>query len=209
MNKIFDISITISDQLPVWPGEKAVEIVQTSSIGRGDECNVSYFTMGMHAGTHIDTPLHFVKGGSSTSEVDLQKFMGKAKVFKLEIDNEVQVDDLEELSIYEGDIILLSIEKNNELLKDGIFHEDYVAISTGAAKYLVDKRIKGVGINCCSIEKFGEPGHVTHHILLENDVVVYEGLNLENIEAGEYQFYCLPLKIEDGNGSPARAILIR
>ena len=209
MSNIIDISIEISEQLPVWPGEKGVVIQQTRVMDEGDSCNVSFFTMGMHAGTHVDVPLHFVRDGKDTASVELDRFVGRAKVFEFNSKVEVGVTDLQGLDITKDDIVLLKVLKNEKLLSDNAFHKDYVYLSTEAASFLVRKGIKAVGINYFSIEKFNLPGNTTHKMLLENGVVIIEGLKLEAVLPGEYQVICFPLKLKGGNGSPARAVLVR
>jgi arylformamidase len=163
----------------------------------------------MHAGTHVDVPLHFVRNGDDTASIDLEKFMGKAKVFEFDSQIEVSVADLDGLDISKGDIVLLKVLRNEKLLLDKVFHKDYVCLSSEAAAYLVQLGIKAVGINYYSIEKFNLSGNTTHKMLLENGVVIFEGLKLEAVEPGEYQAACMPLKFKGGNGSPARAILIK
>jgi arylformamidase len=76
-----------------------------------------------------------------------------------------------------------------------------------AARYLVDCGVKLVGIDYLSIEKYGNMPANTHHVLLRNGVIIVEGLDLSDVEAGDYELLALPLKIKDGDGSPARVIL--
>ncbi len=209
MSNIIDISLEISEHLTVWPGEQVVDIQQTSSMDTGDNCNVAFFTMGMHAGTHVDVPLHFVRDGKDTATIELDRFVGRAKVFEFDSQVEVDVAALEGLDIIKDDIVLLKALKNEKLLRDSAFNKDYVYLSTEAAAFLVQKGIKAVGINYFSIEKFNLLGNTTHKMLLENGVVIIEGLKLEEVMPGEYQGVFLPLKLKGGNGSPARAILIK
>jgi len=86
-------------------------------------------------------------------------------------------------------------------------HPHDVYITKEAAEYLVDCNVKVVGIDYLSVEKFGSKCADTHHTLLRNGIVVIEGLDLSNVKAGNYELIALPLKIKDGDGSPARVIL--
>jgi arylformamidase len=207
--KIFDLSLVITEDLPVWPGDKEIEIVQECSIEKGDVCNLSHFSMSMHCGTHIDVPLHFINNGMDTEKAPLDKFIGRAKVFEFDEENEIGLKHLEGLEINEQDMILFKIKKNCELLKREFFEKNYVAVNLEAAKFLVEKGIKAVGIDYFSIEKYEAPGHPVHQILLQNGITIIEGLDLTDIEQAEYQLICLPLKFKHGNGSPVRAILIK
>lgn len=209
MKKFYDISLTLSEKLPVWPGDKAVEILQTSFMGKGDDCNVSLFSMSMHAGTHIDAPLHFINAGKSTEDMDLDRFIGKAKVFELDVQADIELEHVSGLDICAGDIVLLKILKNEELLKLEEFRHDFVGLSTKAAQYLAGKTIKSVGIDYYSIERSDSCGFSVHKILLGNGIGIIEGVKLEEIEPGEYELLCLPLKLKNGNGSPVRAVLVK
>ena len=207
MNKIYDITLTMEESLPVWPGEQGVEIFP-QKVYEKDGCNVSYIKVGMHAGTHVDAPIHFTKDGKDTSEVDLTRFFGPAKVFTFDETEVLHKSHLEGLPIEEGNIVLLNMLKNNGLLKEKVFRTDYVYVAPDAATYLLEKKVRAVGVNYFSVAScFPTEGPTSHHIFLENGIVIYEGLNLEGIPAGQYQIVCLPLKIKGGNGSPVRAIL--
>ncbi len=142
MSNIIDISLEISEHLTVWPGEQVVDIQQTSSMDTGDNCNVAFFTMGMHAGTHVDVPLHFVRDGKDTATIELDRFVGRAKVFEFDSQVEVDVAALEGLDIIKDYIVLLKALKNEKLLRDSAFNKDYVYLSTEAAAFLVQKGIK-------------------------------------------------------------------
>ena len=87
------------------------------------------------------------------------------------------------------------------------FVEDFVYISQEAARYLAAQQVQLVGIDYLSVGGFTKDGVETHHALLEADIWLIEGLNLTNIAPGIYELICLPLKIEDADGAPARAIL--
>jgi len=119
---------------------------------------------------------------------------------------EILPEDLGE--VQKGDRILLKTG-NYKLMKQSTFPEEYVSLSAEAAKFLAEKEINLVGIDFLGIEKEKNPGHPVHVTLLSAGVVNVEGLDLENIEPGEYELICLPLKIKDGDGSPARVVLIK
>ena len=88
--KIYDISLTISDQLPIWPGDDPVRIERVELIDEGSSVNVTRFEMSAHAGTHIDAPYHFLGGESPTVEqLDLDVLNGPAMV--LQIPNDIHV----------------------------------------------------------------------------------------------------------------------
>jgi arylformamidase len=106
----------------------------------------------------------------------------------------------------EGEERLLLKTDNARLWDQPGFSGDFAHITTGGARYLVEKGIKLIGIDYLSIERFHGNGEV-HRFLLDNGVVILEGLNLAGIAAGNYELICLPLKIRGDDGAPVRAVL--
>ncbi|MHA2216457.1 MAG: cyclase family protein [Candidatus Hodarchaeales archaeon] len=167
--------------------------------------------MNVHTGTHLDAPIHYIENSNSVSDFSPYKFFGKAQVFdftKIEFGTGITENDLFTVDIKMGAIILFKT-KNSELEKNQIsFNEDYVYLTQEGASYLVSKKIKSVGIDYLSIGKYNEDKK-THLTLLEQNILIYEGLNLKDVPPGEYQFYGFPLKIKESDGAPVRAILIQ
>ena len=82
--QVIDISIPISPDMPVWPGDPRVELVRTAKIAEGANANVSRLTCGVHTGTHVDAPVHFIDGAASVESLSLDRLIGKAFVAELE-----------------------------------------------------------------------------------------------------------------------------
>ena len=205
--KIYDITAVIGGSLPVYHKSERPEIVQAMHIKNGDLYNFSKFAMTMHTGTHADAPLHFVEGGAACDNVDLAHFYGKAKVFRLAVSRHVNAEDLQPLDIQAGDIVLLDLGQS-PMMRVAEMNLDYLALTPCAARYLADKQVKTVGIDYLSVDPSDTTDFAVHKILLENGVAVLEGLVLEGVPVGEYTLSALPLKFENGNGSPVRAVLV-
>lgn len=205
---IHDISVTLHNAMPVWPESPGFTLLPTREIAQGDICNNSMIRSDLHVGTHIDAPRHFLADGRSVEKIPLDILTGRAVVTCLDEEYEISAQTLESKGIPSDIERLLIRTRNSALWESGemTFHPDYVALTADAAAWIVDKGIKLVGIDYLSIQRFQDPPD-THRILLEADTVVVEGLNLHNIESGPYELICLPLKIKDGDGAPARAIL--
>lgn len=204
---MYDLTLTLSERLPFWPGEKGFSIHPIKTIEK-DGANVSYVVSGLHVGTHIDVPAHFVHKGMDTASMPIHKFIGKAKVFTFENKVCLEEQDVCDLDIEKDDIVLLNMKWNHKLLMDDSFRTDYVYVSAAAAQSLVKKEVKAVGVNYFSIAPAITEDKITsHHVLLNNGVVIIEGLMMEGVPDGCYHFVGLPLKIEGGNGSPIRAVL--
>lgn len=207
--KIYDISLPISESLPTWPGDPPTRISQPCHLDRGDLATVSHLDIGAHAGTHVDAPAHFIKGGGGVDSLDLNVLVGPAVVVGAGNANMLSADVLDELSIPSGTERVLFHTRNSDLWGAGnqTFSENYVAVTEDGAKWLVDKGVRLVGVDYLSVAPFAHQVQ-THKLLLEAGVVVVEGLNLSEIAQGMYQLVCLPLMILGSDGAPARAILV-
>jgi arylformamidase len=207
--KIYDVTVPISENTPVYAGDPAVEITSANAIARGDAANVSRLCCGIHTATHVDAPNHFIEGSRRVHELELEKLIGKCRV--VEIEKSVMAIEAEHLENLEGVERVLFKTRNSDFWNDFSqgFRKDFTYIAPDAAKALVDLQIKLVGIDYLSVEKFGAETFDTHIILLEKEVIIIEGLNLRAVPAGDYELICLPLKIVGGagDGAPARTIL--
>jgi arylformamidase len=202
--KIIDISREICEGMTTYKNneEKKPVITQTRTISEGsNECIIS---MNSHTGTHIDAPYHIFNNGKKIDELPLEYFYGKCKVFDLtSLDEKITKSDLDKLDINENDIVLFKTKNSFE----NEFDFDFVYLDKIAAQYLVDRKIKTVGIDSLGIER-NQPEHETHKLLLRNNIPILEGLDLQNAENGEYTLCCFPLKLNI-DGSPVRAVLIK
>jgi arylformamidase len=207
--KIYDVSVLINEETPVYEGDPAVEITAASSIAKGDAANVSRLCCGVHTGTHVDAPAHFIEGARRVSELDLEKLVGKCRV--MEIDENVEAIEAKHLENLEGVERVLFKTRNSNFWNDFSegFRKDFTYIAPDVAKALVDLNVKLVGIDYLSVEKFGSTDFATHITLLEKEIVIIEGLDLREVSAGDYELVCLPMKIAggSGDGAPARTIL--
>ncbi len=207
--KIYDVTIPLSNDVPVYEGDPAVEISAANSIANGDAANVSRLCCGIHTATHVDAPNHFIDGTRRVDELDLEKLIGRCQV--VEIDKNVDAIGVEHVTELENVERVLFKTKNSDFWNDFStgFRKDFTYIEPEAARILVGKGVKLVGIDYLSVEKFGSKDFATHITLLENEVVIIEGLDLREVSAGEYEIICLPLKIigGTGDGAPARTIL--
>lgn len=205
--KIIDISMILSDETVTYEGDPDIKFETVKNFPQS-RVMLSKVDMGLHSGTHVDSPAHFLKGGKKLDEMPLESLIGKARVCDLTDAKEfVGASELAGCNIEDGEIILIKT-KNSELLDDKKFHRDFVHLADDGADYLVEKKVKAVGIDYLSVEKFkSETGYV-HKTLLSKDILIIEGLSLGKVRAGTYTLYCLPLKIKGRESAPARCILI-
>jgi arylformamidase len=208
--QIFDVSLPISNRLPTWPGDPKVSLERASSIAAGDAANVSRIVAGVHTGTHVDAPVHFVDGASGIDSIPIETLVGPCLVVAAEPPStELRPEDLPGTGHTR---ILFKTRNSRRWTPDPNLEFDtgFVAVGLPLATRLVAEGKRLVGVDYLSVETFDAPfEHPVHKTLLEAGIVVIEGLDLSAVEPGEYELYCLPLKLVGSDGAPARTILVR
>ncbi|HZS46976.1 MAG TPA: cyclase family protein [Blastocatellia bacterium] len=204
--KIYDVSVQLSADLPTYPGDPKISFEQSSSISKGDPANVTRIDMGSHTGTHIDAPYHFIDDGPKLDQLKLEIMMGRTHVLQVTAPV-INESVLEEFDFTDKTRVLFKTRNSYLWDRGPEFVKDYVYIEPSAAELLVREGIKLVGIDYLSVEKFGSTKFETHLEFLRNDIVILEGLNLKEVEPGDYDMVCLPMRLASGDGAPARVIL--
>ena len=198
--KLIDITRVVHAGMAVYPKNPAVRFEQVQSAGEGKN-SLTRLELGSHTGTHIDTPAHISEGAAGALAYPLEQLVGEAEV--------VDVSDLESV-ITAADIpktraSRVLLKTRNSAGDPDEFRDDFVALDDSAAEECVRRGFELVGLDALSIRKRGTVNQV-HETLIDNDVVVLEGLWLAGVPAGQYELWCLPLKV-DTDGAPARAVL--
>jgi arylformamidase len=208
MMKLHDVSLPLSPELPTWPGDPAFKRELASAIARGAPANVSRLDFGAHTGTHVDAPVHFIEGASGIEMIPVDTLVGACRV--IEVDppgTELRPQDLPE-----GDFDRVLFKTRNSerwAARDNQFDRDFVAVGKELAEELVARKVRLVGVDYLSVEPFDTPAaHPVHHLLLAAGIAVIEGLDLSQVDAGDYELYCLPLKLVGSDGAPARVLLV-
>jgi arylformamidase len=159
-------------------------------------------------GTHVDAPRHFLETGSTVEQLPLEVMVGPSFVAYLPEVEGITAGVLADLNLPFGTKRLLLRTRNSELwaAETTEFRKDYVALTDEAAQWLVAQGISLIGVDYLSVQRYGD-GPLTHQILLNAGIVILEGLNLADVEPGPYELICLPLKLVDAEGAPARVVL--
>ena len=202
---IHDITVPLSPTLPVYPGDPSVSFEPVTRIARGDTANVTRITLTTHSGTHLDVPSHCRDGGATVDHLPLSLLLGKARVLDLRGTGAIGRRELARLPV-RGEERVLLLTDNSLLWESPGFQDDFTHLTDDGAAYLIEAGVRLVGIDYLSIEGIAS-GITVHRMLLDAGVVILEGINLAEVEPGEYELICLPLKIAGGDGAPARAIL--
>jgi arylformamidase len=209
--RIYDVSLTVDQNLPVWPGDPPFQRVRLSKIEEGANANVSQITMGVHTGTHVDAPFHFLPDGTTVEAMPLDVLVGPALVVQLPEEVDVVNDHaLAQANIPKGATRLLLKTRSSEFWsrKPLKFETDFVGIDASGADYLVERGVELIGIDYLSIAPY-KHSRPTHEKLLGARMVIIEGLDLREAQPGQYMLYCLPVKLGGSDGAPARVILIQ
>ena len=208
MSRIIDISVGLHPEIPVWPGSEQFSLKRIMRLEDGDVANVSQFNTEIHTGTHVDAPWHFIANGKTVEQLSLDVLIGSTVVAEIS-NTSITAEDLESLDLPQNTQRLLFHTRNSQLWQNKVteFQKDFVALTADAARWIVDRGIKLIGVDYLSVQRFGDSS-LTHEILLKAEVIVIEGLNLSGVKSGKYHLTCLPLKLVGAEGSPARAILI-
>ena len=198
--EIFDVSLPIRPGMVTYPGDPEVRMERVVAIEHGDVANLSRLDFGVHTGTHVDAPLHFIDSGADADSLPLEIFLGPCEVVDATgVESEIGPD-----AVPESVERVLFKTRNSELWEREGFDEGFVRLGLPAAQRLVELGVRLVGVDYLSVG-----GPETHRTLLGAGIAAIEGLDLREVAPGPYRLACLPLRIVDSDGAPARAVLIR
>jgi arylformamidase len=175
-----------------------VKLERVSSIGEGATANISRLSLGVHTGTHVDAPIHFIEGAAGADELPLDVLNGRCEVVE-----QAALDESAVEAVPEGaDRVLFKTPNSNLWARDS-FPDSFERLNGAAARALVDRGVRLVGVDYLSVGD--EEAHLA---LLAAGVIPLEGLDLRAVEPGPYELHCLPLRLVGSDGAPARAILV-
>jgi arylformamidase len=207
-NKWIDISLTLRSNMVHWPGDPPFSIEHVREMDRDDTVNLSKITMGSHSGTHVDAPVHFIKGAKGVDRLLFDSLIGPARIIEIADADTMREEDLTGYGIKKGERIILRTRNSiKKILYRDAFTEDFVYLEKSAAEFLVSSGIKTLGVDYLSVGGYKKNGPDVHRLLLGAGILIIEGLDLSETPPGLYDMICLPMKILDSDGAPARVIL--
>jgi arylformamidase len=202
-----DITVPLRSSMVHWPGDPPVTIERIYDMELGDGNTLSKISMGAHTGTHMDAPLHFINRGTGIDKMPLDITIGRARLIEISDNESIKPEELSRFQIRHGERILFKTRNSYRVWKADSFVEDFVYISDEAALFLAEQGVRLVGIDYLSVGGYKDGGSYVHETLLGNGVWIIEGLDLSGVGPGEYELICLPLRIVNGDGAPARAVV--
>lgn len=207
MTDWIDISVPIRTGMPHWPDNPPIVVEKIMDMDHGAAANVSKMSLGVHTGTHVDAPSHFTPDGPGVDALPLDALVGVARVIQIHGDA-VTVADLEAANITRGERILLKTRNSPAAWQRPDFVENAVALTAESATWIAKRGVMTLGIDYLSVGSYAaDNGEPVHHALIDAGIIMIEGLDLTAITPGVYDLVCLPLKIADADGAPARAIV--
>ncbi|HEX5041188.1 MAG TPA: cyclase family protein [Candidatus Limnocylindria bacterium] len=191
--------------MPTWPGSVGFHLSRSLTMDR-DSVNVSRIDMDVHTGTHLEAPLHFIEGGHDMDGFPLSLFIGPAQVISVPDALAIAAADLEHAGVSAGTERLLIRTRNSDGWQHQPFRDDYVALLPDAATWIVQHRIRLLGIDYLSVQRYGDDPE-THRILMRGGVAILEGLDLGLAKPGTYRLHALPIYLANSEAAPVRAVL--
>lgn len=206
--RTIDISMPVHAGMPSFPGDPPVHAAPVRQVDRGDPYNLSVWTLGSHAGTHVDPPRHFLPDGGGADRLDLAVLNGPCRVVDVG-EGATTIGAAEVGRVPSGTTRVLFRSSNSRRWDAGAsFFPDYVALTLSAAKDLLARGVRLVGVDALSVESDPSERFPVHRLLLGAGVAILEGLRLGEAPEGEYEIRCLPLRWVGGDGAPCRAVLV-
>ena len=191
-----------------WPGDPPVRISRIKDMADGDTCTVSQMSLGVHSGTHVDAPAHFVRGLASVDRVPLDVMLGPARVVAIRDAQRITPEELRAHRLRRGERVLFKTRNSARCWRSARFVPDFVYLTTEAAQLLARVGVRLVGVDYLSVGGYQvRNGVPVHRTLLRAGVWIIEGLDLSRAVPGRYELACLPLRIRGADGAPARAAL--
>ncbi|MGP4059261.1 arylformamidase [Halobacillus sp. H74] len=202
--KLIDITMPLNNATPPWPGDEPFQYQLTFSMEETGSVNVGQFKGSNHIGTHVDAPYHYDSEGLKIAEIPLERFTGKALLVSIEGKSKISAEDLQHVDFRNVDKVLF---KTNSWKDRSKFPETYTVIGEDMGPFLHEKGINLIGVDTPSVDPETSKKLLGHHSLYNHDILILEGLQLAHVTPDIYELMAFPLKMEEADGSPVRAVL--
>jgi arylformamidase len=202
-----DVSAPLTEGMVRWPGDPPPRFRAVARMEAGDPVNLTHLDMGAHTGTHMDAPRHFRKDGAPIDRMPLSAGIGPARILATRDPERIRPAELEPRDIQPGERLLFRTTGDERPCTAPPFREDFAGLSAEAARFLVQRGVRLVGVDTLSVDAFSDETAPAHHILLSAGIWIVEGLNLSRVPPGRCDLICLPLPIVGADGAPARAVV--
>jgi arylformamidase len=203
--EIIDVTVPVREGMPIYEGNPGVRLTLVQAIEDGSPANLSELALGVHTGTHVDAPVHFIEGGDGAETLPLEVMIGPAQVVDAtSLDGPIDAESLSRLDLPKNAERLILKTRNSELWARSEFTRDFIRLTDDGARMLIGRGVRLIALDYLSI---GDRD--AHRVLLGSGIVALEGLDLHEVEPGPYELVCLPLRLVGADGAPARVVLTR
>lgn len=206
-SEIIDISPLISPKIGVWPGDVPFQSNVSLSFEQGDNFKLSSISTTVHLGAHADAPCHYHPEGKGIDQRSLHFYLGPCQVIAITIPRgeRLQIAHLVDTPISQSRVLF----KTNSFPDPQNWNSDFCSLSPELVDWLADQGVLLVGLDTPSVDPQNDKELKSHHQIYKRDMAILEGLQLSHVDPGLYTLVALPLKIQHGDASPVRAVLLR
>ena len=201
--QIIDVTVPIHPEMVIYPGDPGVRLERVRALEHGGNANLSLLELGVHSGTHVDAPVHFIDGAAATEALPLDVLIGPARIVDASAAHRLDAATVSGLDLG-GSTRVLFKTRNSDHWERNEFVHDFVSLTEDGAHVLVEQGVRLVGIDYLSV---GDER--AHTVLLGAGVIAVEGLDLRDAPPGDYRLICAPLRLVGSDGAPARVLLLR
>jgi arylformamidase len=202
--KLIDISRPLQKGVPTWPGDTSFAYEVSWPKDVSGSVNVGKLTMSIHTGTHIDAPFHFDNDGRKVTELDLQLYVGPARVIDVTGKASIGAEDVAAYDLAGVPRLLL---RTGSWTNPEEFPRTICYLRPDLAPFLAEKGVRLIGVDVPSVDPLDSKELPAHHGLHAHDIHILEGIDLSGVEPGDYELIALPLPLAEADGSPVRAVL--
>ncbi len=204
MSEWIDVSQRLDEHVATWPGDTLFTYQVNWSKEESGSVNVGKLSMSIHTGTHIDAPFHFDSAGKKVIDLDVNLYIGTAKVIHIKGKSSIGISDLSQVDLKGVTRLLI---RTGAWENRTVFPKTAPYVEKEAAAYLSQYGIRLLGLDLPSVDPLDSKELSTHHSLAKHDIHILEGLVLDDVETGDYELVALPLALAEADGSPVRAVL--
>ncbi len=202
--QLIDISMSLTNETPAWPGDETFHYKLSASMEETGAVNVGQFKASNHTGTHVDAPFHYDSDGLKLGDIPMERFTGDALVVNVEGIETIMAEDLTSFDFSGVKKVLF---RSMSWSDRSIFPSNYTVIGEDVGDFLQEQGIDLIGVDTPSVDPETSKNLTGHHSLYKNDILILEGIQLDHVAPGIYELFAFPLKMEEADGCPVRAML--
>ncbi|MEN1936312.1 arylformamidase [Paenibacillus sp. 102] len=199
-----DISQPLNNEIATWPGDTPFSYEVSWSKEQSGSVNVGKLTMSIHTGTHIDAPFHFDNNGKRVLDLDVNIYVGKARIIDVSGMESIGAKELEGFVLDGVERLLLRTSSHGNAQQ---FPKTIPYLRADIAPFLSEKGIRLIGVDVPSVDPLDDKELAVHHQLFKHGIHILENVVLDHVQDGDYELIALPLALTDADGSPVRAVI--